>query len=61
VELLHTIREISKVVQVTFAIAIVQPGVSKVEVSLDQLQLLGVTHNHLWETYQLPFSVMGSS
>jgi hypothetical protein len=61
VELLHTIREISKVVQVTFAIAIVQPGVSKVEVSLDQLQLLGVTHNHLWETYQLPFSVIGSS
>jgi superfamily II DNA or RNA helicase len=61
VDLLHTIREISKLIPVSFAIAVVQPGISKRQVSIDQLQLLGVTNNHLWETYQLPFSVIGSA
>ena len=57
---LHALREISRQVPVQFGIWIVQPGLAKNEVSNDQLQLLGVTQNHLWETYQLPFTVIAS-
>lgn len=61
IEMLLNLREMSSLVEVTFAIWIVQPGLSKGAVSLEQLKLLGVTHNHLWETYQLPFTVVASS
>ncbi len=39
---------------------IVQPGLSKVKASREQLELLSVTENHLMETYQLPFGVIAS-
>lgn len=55
---LLTIREIANLLPVSLSIVIVQPGVSKANVSEDQLQLLGVTQNFLWEMYQLPFRVI---
>ena len=58
---LYALREISRQVPVTFGISIVQPGLGKSEVSNDQLLLLGVTQNHLWETYQLPLMVIASA
>lgn len=59
-ETLLTIKEIANLLPVSLSIAIVQPGVSKATVSQDQLQLLGVTENFLWEMYQLPFRVITS-
>ena len=47
--------------RVDLSIFVVQPGVSKTKVSLDQLELLGVTENYLMETYQLPFRAIASS
>jgi superfamily II DNA or RNA helicase len=59
-ELLITIREMSRLFPVTLKIFIVQPGVSKANVTRDQLQIISVTENHLMETYQLPFGVIAS-
>ena len=59
-ELLHTIREISRLCPVSLKIFIVQPGVSRANVTRGQLVLLGVTDNYLTETYQLPFGVIAS-
>lgn len=42
-------------------VIIVQPGLSKEKVSLDQLQLLAVTQTYLFETYQLGFKVIASA
>jgi hypothetical protein len=53
-----TIKEIANLLPDSLSIAIVQPGVSKAAVSDDQLQLLGVTENFLWEMFQLPFRVI---
>jgi superfamily II DNA or RNA helicase len=61
VEVLHTIREISRSLPVSIAITIVQPGLSKDRVSEDQLRLLGVTEHHLMETLALPFNVIGNA
>jgi hypothetical protein len=58
IDVLQTIREITHVVPVTLTVAIVQPGVSKAQISNDQLQLLGVTENYLGEMYQLSFRVI---
>jgi hypothetical protein len=58
---LLTIKEIANLLPVSLSIAIVQPGLSKGTVSDDQLQLLGVTKNYLWEMYQLPFRVIASA
>jgi hypothetical protein len=60
-ELLHTIREISRVYPVLLSVSVIQPGLSKANASPDQLQLLGVTENYLMETYQLSFSVIASA
>jgi len=43
-----------------FHIYIVQPGLSKVQASDQQLELLGVTENHLMETYKIGFSVIAN-
>jgi superfamily II DNA or RNA helicase len=59
-ELLQTIREMSRVYPVNVAVNVVQPGLSRTGASRDQLQLLGATANHLTETYQLPFHVIGN-
>jgi hypothetical protein len=55
------IKEMSELWPVRLKISIVQPGLSKENVSKTQLELLSVTENHLLETYQLPFSVIGSA
>jgi superfamily II DNA or RNA helicase len=46
---------------VDFKIYIVQPGLSKAEITESQKELLSVTENYLLETYQLPFGVIASS
>ena len=60
VDMLQTIREMSRLCPVTLAICIVQPGLSKANATRDQLELLSVTENHLVETYRLPFVVIAS-
>lgn len=60
-ELLHTLKEISEMCPMSLRIAIVQPGLSKADVSVDQLQLLAVTENHLFERADIPFRVVGSA
>jgi superfamily II DNA or RNA helicase len=59
-EVLQTIREISRSFPVSVAITVVQPGLSREQASEDQLRLLGVTQHHLAETLALPFAVVGS-
>ena len=59
-DLLLTIREMSIMQPVSLRIYIVQPGVSKANATRDQLELMGVTENHLMETYQIPFGVIAS-
>jgi superfamily II DNA or RNA helicase len=59
-EEVHTIREISRSLPVSIAITIVQPGLSRNQVSEDQLRLLGVTEHHLMETLALSFAVIGN-
>jgi hypothetical protein len=54
------LREMSRVLPVNFRLYIVQPGLSKKDVSHDQRMLLSVTENYVFETYQLPFNVIGS-
>ena len=41
-------------------IHVVQPGLSKSQASREQLELLSVTENHLLETFNLPFYIIGS-
>ena len=60
-ELLQTIREVSRLCPVSLKIFIVQPGVSRANVTRDQLALLSVTDTYLTETYQLPFGVIASA
>ena len=60
-ELLQTIRDMSYLCPVRLKIFIVQPGVSKQDVSPPQLRLMGVTENYMFETYQLPFGVIASA
>lgn len=57
---LLTLRDISRLLPVVFKIFIVQPGLCKQDPSPEQLGLLSVTANYLWETYQLPLGVIAS-
>jgi hypothetical protein len=59
-EVLHTIREVSRLCPVSLKIFVVQPGVSKASVTRDQLQLQAVTKNYLMETFRLGFGVITS-
>jgi hypothetical protein len=38
-----------------------QPGLSKAKVSEEHLALLGVTEDHLFETFEVPFSEIASA
>jgi hypothetical protein len=58
--LVEILPEISYTTRVTLRIVMVQPGVSKAQISETQLHLLSVTENYLMETYQLPFLVITS-
>ena len=60
-DLLYVIQEMSRFCPIDLSIAIVQPGLSKAEASRDQLELLSVTENHLFETFRIPFSVIASA
>lgn len=55
------ILEMSRAVPVSMRVHIVQPGLSKQRVTVDQLELLGVTENYLMETYKLSFFVIASA
>lgn len=57
---LYKIKEMSRILPVELKVFIVQPGLSKAQVSIDQQELLSVTENHLMETYLLPFGVIAS-
>jgi hypothetical protein len=58
--LVETLREMTRTTRVTLRIVVVQPGVSKAQISNTQLHLLSVTENYLMETYQLPFLAVTS-
>ena len=58
--LVQALREMTYTTPMTLKIVVVQPGVSKAQVSAQQLRLLSVTENYLMETYQLPFAVVTS-
>lgn len=60
-ESVQTIRDMSRLQPVSLKIYVVQPGVSKAGVTADQLELLAVTENYLWETFQLSFGVIASA
>jgi hypothetical protein len=60
IDLLQTIREMSHLCPVSLKIFIVQPGVSKANVSREQLELLSVSEHYLMETFQLRFGVIAS-
>jgi superfamily II DNA or RNA helicase len=59
-DLILKIREVSRLRPVHLKVFIVQPGLSKREASRDQLELLNVAANHLWEMHLLPFGVISS-
>jgi hypothetical protein len=50
----------SRILPVNFKVFIVQPGLCKRDPSREQLGILSVTANYLWETYQLPLGVIAS-
>jgi hypothetical protein len=58
--LLETLREMSHTTRVTLKIVVVQPGVSRAQITEPQLRLLSVTENYLMETHQLPFAAVTS-
>jgi superfamily II DNA or RNA helicase len=58
---LITIREMSRSLPLRLRIFIVQPGLSKSNATVEQLELLSVTENHLMETYKLKFNVIANS
>ena len=59
-ELLEIIKEMSRQIPIALTIYIVQPGLSKINATQDQLELLSVTENYLMETYQIRFGVICS-
>lgn len=59
-DVILTLRDMSRLLPVSFKVFIVQPGLSRSEASHDQLLLLSVTEHYLWQTYQLPFCVISS-
>jgi superfamily II DNA or RNA helicase len=60
-EELQQLVEMSIFRPVSVHVHIVQPGLSKPRVSLEQLELLSVTENYLMETYKLPFTVIANN
>lgn len=57
---LVTIQEMSRSIRAQLKIYIVQPGLSKGQVSQSQLELLSVAENYPMETYKIPFGVIAS-
>jgi superfamily II DNA or RNA helicase len=59
--LIKKIRDMSRIYQVSVSVSIVQPGVGKSSISIQQRKLLGVTENHLVDMYQIPLAVIASA
>lgn len=58
---LHLIKDkSSRFYKTDFKILIVQPGLSAIRASEQQLELLSVTENHLLETYKINFEIIAS-
>ena len=57
---LSKIKEMSRTLPINLMVFIVQPGLSKKEVTLAQRELLSVTENYLMETFMLHFNVIAS-
>ena len=55
------IREKTDTQRVHLQVFIVQPGMSKAQIKLEQLELLAVADNYLMETFAVPFGVVTSS
>ena len=61
IKLLGLIKEkAKKYYSSDYKIYIVQPGLSKRQATEQQLEILGVTENHLMETYRISFGVIGN-
>ena len=54
------IREKADTQRVLLRVFVVQPGVSKSQITSEQLELLAVTENYLMETFAVPFGVVTS-
>ncbi len=54
------VRERVEVQPMHLRVFVVQPGLSKVEASQEQLELLAVTENYLLETFAVPLKVVAS-
>ena len=60
-DILEEIQEMSRTYPgIELKIFIVQPGLSRSNARVAQLELLSVTENHLMETRKLPFAVIAS-
>lgn len=59
--LLHEIREKSRIQELRLKVYVVQPGLSKTKASASQLRLLAVTERFLTDTYEVPFAVVCSA
>lgn len=57
-EELNVLRDLSRRCNIRLYVFIVQPGLSKAMTTNRQMALLGVTERFLYETYQVPFSVL---
>lgn len=57
---LITLREMARVCRINLKIFIIQPGLSKTQVTPSQLELLSVTENYLMDTFKLPFGIIAS-
>lgn len=57
---LEKLMRMSEVMEFRMNVHLVQPGVSKAAMSVEQKKLLGVTDHYLMETYELPFKVIVS-
>lgn len=61
-EQLTIIREkVKSIYEIEYKVYIVQPGLSKAQVSSDQLKLLSLTEVYLWETRMIELSVIASA
>lgn len=58
---LMRIREKTETQRVRLKVFVVQPGLSRIKSSMEQLELLAVTENYLLETFAVPFGVVASS
>ncbi len=52
------VRDLSRQSEVRLSVFVVQPGLAKSKAKEGQLALLGVTERYLFETYQVPFTVI---